>query len=428
MERDIDKMPVEAVKSIWRAGVTVAVFVLSVFIWSSLAPIASTIRVSGEISSAEPSHDIQHSRGGRLKNVHIQLYDRVEVGDVIFSFDQTEQLLTRDALRQRAELIRSELVEIKSRLASASPPKRNAKHSNALVTRHFQEQDLVYKTRIEAGEKQVEASRMQRRFLQDELVANEELREQVALRLRKSALLVQRGFLPETEEERVRETLLQLDVEIAEQVSEMEALRSEIVSTKIQNDLIAAEHFQSLAQMQIDNERELIGIEAELARIEHEIEASQVVSTTAGMITSLDFDTPNMVAPPGATLAVISQPLAEPKLELRVPAVHIDQVAPGQQGMLTITSLPARNAPELKILVHSVSEEPVKDQEGNALHYLAKATISADDLSKAKGMLDDRFQLFLGMPVSVALAGDSVTLWEFLTEPLVGIWQGAFEE
>lgn len=423
-----DKVPEQAVQNIWRAGVVVALFVIGVFVWSSFAPIAATIRVNGEISSSEPSHEIQHATGGRLQNVHVQLYDRVEVGDLIVSFDQTEQIVTRQALVQRAGLIRSELIEIGNRLSDTPDAQKTYTRVNPFVSRQFKEQDMVVRTRLQAGMQQIEASQMQRRFLQDELQANEELREQIALRLTKSAKLVERGFLAETEEERVRETLLQLDVEIATQLSELEALRSDIVETSIQNDLIEAEFFEALAQRQIDNQRELIGIEAELSRIAHEIEGSDVTSNVAGMITSLDFDTPNMVAPPGATLAVISQPLAEPTLQLRIPADHIDQVSPGQEGMLTITSLPARHAPDLGIVLISLSEEPVKDQEGNALHYLAEATISSDDLQNAEAMLNERFQLFLGMPVSVALAGDNVTLWDFLTAPLVGIWQGAFEE
>ncbi|MEL6375943.1 MAG: hypothetical protein AAFQ04_01950, partial [Pseudomonadota bacterium] len=221
-----DKVPEEAVQSIWRAGVVVALFVISVFVWSSFAPIAATIRVNGEISSSEPSHEIQHATGGRLQNVHVQLYDRVQVGDLIVSFDQTEQIVTRQALVQRAGLIRSELIEIGNRLSDTPDAQKTYTSVNPFVSRQFKEQDMVVRTRLQAGMQQIEASQMQRRFLQDELQANEELREQIALRLTKSAKLVERGFLAETEEERVRETLLQLDVEIATQLSELEALRS----------------------------------------------------------------------------------------------------------------------------------------------------------------------------------------------------------
>ena len=416
-------------RDIRHASAAIAAGVALALCWAVFAPVAVTIRVNGEISSSQPSHPVQHPNGGRIETVVADLYDRVETGDLILTFDTREQELRQKALSERAEFLRAELHEINARLSDGLKlrPLDYSTVTNA-VSRLFEQRETVLAAQLASGTSKINAASARRVLLKRELSAQEKLRDQIRGRIRKSEELAAKGLLAQIRVENMRESLMEVDVDIYGSMSEIEQLTSDIATTGKQNELAEARYEQTLSESRLANQRELIEIEAELARVEHLLAKSEVRATASGMITSLDYKTPDMVAPPGATLAVISQPILEPKIELRIPAAHIDQVFPGQSGKLTVTSLAQRDAPEISVTLVSIAEEPVETREDMPAFYSAKASISPADLETARATLADRFQLVLGMPVTVALAADEITFWKYVSGPLAGVWSTAFQE
>ena len=420
-------LPKDVFRDVWRAGFVVLGFFIFVALWAGYAPIAKTIRISGEISPRVPSRAVQHASGGRISAMHVALYDRVKRGDLLLTLDQSELLLKQSALTERAILLSEELDEIEQRMVTGIQTQPSDSRFSA-ITRMYQERDRSFLARLENGQSRLKAAEENLKLLLSSKAILENRLGNISERLHKSESLAQKGYATQTQVEQLQETVLQINVEISRQNLEIEAVRANIAASSSETDLVRSEHMTSLAEKKSANQLELISIESELERIAHIVEKSEVRAPADGMITSLPFTAEGMVARGSETLAVISLPLEEPEIELWIPANHIDQVSPNQDGQLTITSLPARDAPLLTARVLSVAEEPVKDREGKVVHYLARASISADDVALARQRMGDRFQMVQGMPISVALSVDSVTLGEFLVQPLWSIWKKAFEE
>ncbi len=427
MNSDTHTLPKDVFRDVWRAGFVVLGFFVFVALWAGYAPIAKTIRISGEISPRQPSRTVQHPSGGRIETVHVALYDRVKKGDLLLTLDQSELLLTQSALTERAILLSEELDEIEQRLVTGTQTVPSDSRFSA-ITRMYQERDRSFTARLTTGRSRLKAAHENLKLLISSKAILENRHRNTTERLEKSQSLAKKGHVTQTQVEQLQEAVLQINVEISRQNLEIEAIKADIAAAETENDLIRSEHMTSLAEQKSTNQRELISIESELDRIAYVLSESKIRAPADGMITSLPFVAAGMVARPSDTLAVISLPLEDPEIELWIPARHIDQVSPDQDGQLTITSLPARDAPLLTARVLSVAEEPVKDRDGKVIHYLARASISADDVVAARNRMKDRFQLVQGMPISVALSVDSVTLGEFLIQPLWSIWKKAFEE
>jgi multidrug efflux pump subunit AcrA (membrane-fusion protein) len=62
------------------AALAVIIFLGGVGLWSALAPIATTLRISGTLVSTKPSFDIQHPFGGLVTDVLVSLHQSVDVG------------------------------------------------------------------------------------------------------------------------------------------------------------------------------------------------------------------------------------------------------------------------------------------------------------------------------------------------------------
>ena len=95
---------------------------------------------------------------------------------------------------------------------------------------------------------------------------------------------------------------------------------------------------------------------------------------------------------------------------------------------MTVNALSQRSAPQLRVTLTELALEPVRDAEGNSLHYLARAFVEPDDIEEARTTLGSRFQLSAGMPVSAAMNGRDTTLWAFVTGPFTGLLGAAFED
>ncbi|MEM6478772.1 MAG: HlyD family efflux transporter periplasmic adaptor subunit, partial [Pseudomonadota bacterium] len=247
-------------------------------------------------------------------------------------------------------------------------------------------------------------------------------------RYARGAELSQKGLLPRSEFEALARELHETDAQLLAFEAEALTLSQTARELALRRTRLIEERRERLATSRLTHERDLIDTEARIARLTETIERAAIHAPVAGKVTALALDTEGLVAGPGMTLAVVTQASKETQIDVFVPPSYIDQVRQRQEGLLTIPALPQRTAPKLRVTLEDLAREPMRDQNGNSLHYLARATINREDLALARVDLGPRFQLSVGMPVSLAMNGRDTTLWQFLTGPFTGLLGAAFED
>ncbi|MEM9855642.1 MAG: HlyD family efflux transporter periplasmic adaptor subunit, partial [Pseudomonadota bacterium] len=247
-------------------------------------------------------------------------------------------------------------------------------------------------------------------------------------RYARGAELSQKGLLPRSEFEALARELHETDAQLLAFEAEALTLSQTARELSLRRTRLIEERRERLAKNRLTHERDLIDTEARIARLTETIERAAIHAPVAGKVTALALDTEGLVAGPGMTLAVVTQASKETQIDVFVPPSYIDQVRQRQEGLLTIPALPQRTAPKLRVTLEDLAREPMRDQNGNSLHYLARATINREDLALARVDLGPRFQLSVGMPVSLAMNGRDTTLWQFLTGPFTGLLGAAFED
>ncbi|MGR3435223.1 MAG: HlyD family efflux transporter periplasmic adaptor subunit, partial [Shimia sp.] len=192
--------------------------------------------------------------------------------------------------------------------------------------------------------------------------------------------------------------------------------------------LLHGERQGELARRKVAHLRELIDTRMRIERLERRIAEAEIRAPVAGRISELGVEAAQSVVAPGGVVAVVTQPVRRHEIALTVPASYIDQVRPGQEGQLTVPGLSQRTAPRLGVRITAIADEPVRDQDGQTLHYLARAEFDAGDLRQARLDLGADFTLTPGMPVNAALEGHTTTLWSFLVGPIGSILSRAFQD
>ncbi len=424
-QTDLTMPPRAVTRNLFAAGFVLAGFLASALIWAMGAHIATTLRVPGAISPTAPSHTVQHVQGGRVAKVHVALHDTVIAGQPLFEMDTGEAQIRLRTLEASAATLRAEIDEARRRLDAGAPEERDV---DPAVAEAFASQDAQLAAQIDGQRAAARAAQEQLRMLDAQSALQDELLQVVESRAEKTGTLNARGLVAETALEQLQQQALQLRVSDTAAQARASGLRAQMAEARRQVDLLTRTRRQGLADLILANTRRLTQIEGEIALLALRTEGAQVVAPVGGQVTDLPISVAGLVAGPGAAMAVISQPLKAPGIALKVPARLADQVRIGQEGLLTIDSLPQRTAPRLRVRLTQIASEPVRDENGNAAHYTGAAELLADDVALARETLGDRFQLAVGMPVSVALNGADTTFWDYLTAPFAAMWDGAFED
>lgn len=417
-------LPTDIRRLLLLGGVAVGGFLVFVAVWAIRAEITTTIRLPGVLSPTAPTYDVQHDRGGRIAEINVALHQNVSIGDLLFRLDIEDEFHQLAALEQRASLLDAELAAIAPRL----DPRSSQVELIDSVRSAYTAQDAAFEAQL--AQLEGEADGLSRRLA----VLTKRQTAQVArltlaqTRYDRDAELSEKGLLPKsTFEEAARAlhdgeaSLLALEAEAVEIVQRQE-------DVLLRQDRLTQDRREKLATTRLRHERELIETTARIARLRDTIKRANIYAPITGKVTELTMETEGLVVAPGATFAVLSQPVSDPLIDLYVPPAYIDQVRMGQEGLLTISALPQRTAPKLRVTLTQIALEPVRDQNGNSLHYLARASINGDDLAAAKADLGARFQLSVGMPVNAAMNGRKTTLWTFVAGPFTGLLGAAFED
>ncbi|KKK64539.1 hypothetical protein LCGC14_2983160, partial [marine sediment metagenome] len=108
----------------------------------------------------------------------------------------------------------------------------------------------------------------------------------------------------------------------------------------------------------------------------------------------------------------------------RIPAIHIDQVHPGQEAILRFSAFDARTTPELIGEVIQISADAFVDEQSKVPFYRAEIRLGEGEIDR----LPDRLILVPGMPVESFLRTADRTPLAFLVKPLTDYFAKAFRE
>jgi len=421
----MDDLPRHILHPLRLAALAVFMFSIGAGLWSAMAPIATTLRVSGALTSTRPSFEIQHPFGGAVSQVLVALHDTVQVGQPLLVLDTETQRQTRAAILTQINLLVAENELITQILSNRGAQSGDAPPE---LRRYYQEQQSFQTLRVASKNAAIDAKTENAEFLAKQM---DLVRQRITLlqkRLDKNADLAARGILTKTDQDSLRGQILALYGALEDQGARAVSTQNEIRATELELKSMAAEYHLSLSEKLTSNLKGLPQLRIQALKLAQEIDAGQIVAPIAGLITTQEIIAPGMVAQRGQTLMTLAQPLFEPKVTLKIPVINIDQVVVGQTGKLTLTPLPQRNAPNLEVTIINIAPQATRDRDDNPAYYLAEARLNKSDLAQARALLGDQFRLATDMPVSVALKGRNTTFSSFLFRPFTDIFSAALQD
>lgn len=410
------------------------IFVFLGSIWAGTAPLDSAASAIGVVVSDSKKRIINHSEGGIIKKIYVEVGDEIKPGDKLMEFDDSKVKSEYEAYRSQyrtalatearltAEVNNDDSIEYSKILLQDQDDPEVKKLIETQDNLFTQKNESInseidsYKQRVVQFEKQIEglkarkgASKKSLEIVKDRLDATKKLHKQGYAQ--KAALLEL--------EDREAKTLSEIaitDSEIArteQQITESEIGIVNVKSKSLANALTEIKDIQSRLPELRQRYEELS------ARLERMI----VISRVEGIVNKVENTTIGSTVSPYGNILEISPKNDKLVIEAKISPKHIDSILVGQVSKINFSAFKSRISPVFVGEVVWISPDvifepnkPVQDKDFANGHYLAHIDLDKEDFDEKA--IPRGLSIRPGMQAEVQIVTGERTLLRYLLDPV----------
>lgn len=402
--------------------------------WGAVAHIAGAVIAQGTVVVDSNVKKVQHPTGGVVGLIRVKDGDVVQANDLLIRLDDTVTranlaVVTKqlDEIAVRQTRLRAEQNE---QLGMTPPPAIEARMSEPELRGIFESERSLFDSRRRGRNSQRAQLRERIAQLGQEVAGltaqhGAKVKEATYTRLDLDGL-EKLEIMQLTTSQRLtlsRRDLARLEGEQAQLIAQMAQVRGKVAETELQILQIDLD-----MRTEVSKElRELQAKEAELAErriaAQDQLNRVEIRAPLAGIVHQSAVHTVGGVIAASEALMVIVPEADKLVIEARISPQDIDQVQAGQDAFIRFTAMNLRTTPEVMAKLDRVSADLSKEQQTGATYYVARLTVTEDELRKL-----GTSRLQPGMPAEVQLKTGDRTALSYLWKPVEDQFARAFRE
>lgn len=423
----------------------IMIFVVLGSIWAGTAPLDSAAVAIGTVVSDSKKRIINHSEGGILKKIYVNIGDEVHPGDKLLEFDDTrvrteyESVLSqyRNALATESRL----LAEINDLEQVVYPEFLTAKKNDPEVSKIIETNDSLFLSKQESITTEGAALKERVKQLRNQIAGLGAKREAFVKtlevtqdRLEATKKLYDKGYAQkahllefEDKEARILSEIAIIDTEVArteQQISENEIQLINLKSKALANALGELKENQIKLPQLTEGYKDLGG----------RLERMVVVAHVDGIVNSIEYTTIGSTVQGLAPLMEISPKDDKLVIEAKIEPKSIDSIVVGLQSKIRFSAFKSRVSPIFLGEVKSISPDiiipspgkPLPDPKLQAGYYTAQIELDMDDFNKKA--TPRQLSLKPGMQAEVQIVTGERTLLKYLLDPVYDAMFKGFKE
>jgi HlyD family secretion protein/epimerase transport system membrane fusion protein len=402
--------------------------------WAALAPLSAAAIAVGQVSPDGSQRTIQHLEGGIIGELHVREGSKVRKGQALVTLDKAQaEANFRSKYRklQRLVIVRDRLLaeqrsDSSFRVESSENPTDDPSFSE------FVENEIAaFRIKRELLDQKREVYDRQENQVSNEIDSIEAQAagmsaqlELIGQEIDGKRALVKKGLVRMPE-------LLALERKQAELVSEGQALAStaaragqKIEEIRIAKITVATEALDAAAAKLTEVNNEIALVEEALSSTNDILDRTEILAPIDGTVLELHYRTIGGVVRPGEPILTIVPDNEELIVDARLGPSDIDNVAPGMEAKVQITSFMARHLLPLNGQVMQVGADVVKDPNTHENYYPLRVRVDQADIEKALGNVS----IQPGMPTEVFVQTGTHTLLRYFADPILHSFNRAFRE
>lgn len=403
----------------------VAVAVVLLLIWSSLAEIDEVTRGQGRVIPSGQIQVIQSQDGGVVTELLVREGDVVEAGDLLVRLDQTRSQSSFRENRAEFQALSVKLQRLEAvvdRLAFEPDP-----DLVAAVPRIVAQETALYESSLAELRNNRQIAEQQLIQREQELVEVTARKKQLAqsLKLVKRELTVTRpmiasGAVSEVELLRLEREVNQLSGEYQQSLAQANRIKSAIDEAQNKVQEVELQFVNAVREEMADTLTRINSLQETGTGLSDKVSQTAVRSPVRGTIKQLFFNTIGGVVLPGKEIVEVV-PLDDTLLlEVRIRPQDIAFLIPGQKSMIKFTAYDFVIYGGMEGLVEHISADTIMDEEGEPFYNVRIRT--------HEPMLDEDKPIIPGMTVEADILTGKKTILAYMVKPVLRAKQYALTE
>lgn len=392
--------------------------------WAVTTSIAGAVVSQGTVVVESSVKKVQHPTGGVVGRINVKEGDRVRLGDVVISLDETTtranlQIIVKqlDELLIRKERLAAELkgansFELPTELANrrSHPEVREALDGEqALFTsrkRQISGQKQQLRKRISQLRDEIKGLDGQQKSKAKEVrLINEELGGLRKL-ARKKLVPVSRIKAMERETARIEGLSSQLFARRAQSNGRISEIEIQILQLDRENRTEVISEMRQVQTKIVELRERSVAARDQLMRVD--IRAPQT-----GLVHQLSVHTVGGVINPSEPIMMIVPEGDDLVIEARIAQTDISNVTIGQNATVKFTAFNQRTTPEFEAKVSRVAADLTRDERNGVAYFVARMELLPDEADKLQDL-----RLLPGMPAEIFIKTSERTVMSYLLRPL----------
>jgi len=417
----IEQQPLRARALLYAVAIVVVVLV----IWSSLAEIDEVTRGQGRVIPSQQIQVIQSQDGGVVTEILVREGEIVEKGQLLVHLDQTrfESTFRENRAEYQALMVKAARLRAVADKTDFIPDAELAEAVPRIVR---QEAALFESSKAEISlEKQIAEEQLDQRKqeLQEVIARKQQMARSLSLvqqELRVTSPMVASGAVSEVEILRLEREVNQLSGEHKQAAAQQRRIDSSIIEAQRKVEGVELEFINKVREELADTITRINGLREAGTGLSDRVKQTSVRSPVRGTIKQLFFNTIGGVVLPGKEIVEVV-PLDDTLLlEARIRPKDIAFLIPGQKALVKFTAYDFVVYGGLEGVVEYIGADTVMDEEGNAFYNVRVRT--------HEPTMGDEMPIIPGMTVEVDILTGKKSILAYLMKPVLRAKQYAMTE
>ena len=403
----------------------VAIVVVLLVVWSSLAKIDEVTRGQGRVIPSRQIQVIQSQDGGVVTEILVREGETVEKGQLLVHLDQTrfEATYRENRAEYQAVMIKAARLRAVAEKTEFLPDPGIAKSVPLIVK---QEAAIFLSSQAELElEKQIAEEQLtqRRQELQEIIARKHQMAKSLSLvqrELNVTRPMVSSGAVSEVEILRLEREVNQLSGEHKQAQAQERRIESSIVESQRKVEEVELEFINEVREELADTITRINALREAGAGLSDRVKQTSVRSPVRGTIKQLFFNTIGGVVLPGKEIIEVV-PLDDTLLlEARIRPKDIAFLIPGQKALVKFTAYDFVVYGGLEGVVEYIGADTVMDEEGNPFYNVRVRT--------HEPTMGAEMPIIPGMTVEVDILTGKKSILAYLMKPVLRAKQYALTE
>jgi HlyD family type I secretion membrane fusion protein len=421
-------------KQLIRGGIVIIViFIASLFIWASLAPIDGAVVSPGIIGVSSHRKQIQHLESGIIEAILVTDGDKVKKGQLLVKL--RDVTAAAELQRLHGSLVEVEMViarleaERSDKIYFDNPLATEEKYDTQLVQSLFKAQTSILNNnhsliqdQLAVFEKKIDQSQEELSGLKGRIKYKRQEKRLLRRELNNIKSAVEKGLIPKDKELQLGQKYALLNGTLISLQSNRGRLEQQILETRVQQREIMAQRLADLSEQIRSHKSKRFDLKQQIATAQDVMERTRINSPIDGTVVNLQVHSLDGVIQSGQSLMEIVPSDDELVVEAYIDPNDIDDIAVGLPADVRLTSVSRRQRVPLEGVVSQVSADRLINAQSGEGYYSARITLVPNSISR------EHFALIPGMGVDVFIRTGARTPFDYLLSPIADSIQFALRE